>query len=112
MKIVREFYTYSQNATLVLNNPISIQFINCYDGIQVANEGQVTINNVFTLVPYWKSLGLAGSPLIQPNDFASPYFLNLENSINENDVTEYKIRFAGNYPENRLFVIVKYKIDN
>jgi hypothetical protein len=108
--IRREFFVFNTDQTLVLENPLSIQFINCYNGIGATQEGQVIINNTFVLTPYWKSLGFSGSAIIVPAfDSASPYFLNLENNLNEQDATQYTIKFFNNNPSNRLFVIVKYK---
>tara|TARA_R110002126_G_scaffold64116_6_gene164362 strand:- start:337 stop:675 length:339 start_codon:yes stop_codon:yes gene_type:complete len=107
--IKREFFVFNTDSTLVLENPLSVEFINGYNGIAITNEGEVTINNSFVLVPYWKSLGLSGSALLQPPQFASPYFLTLNNNSDEQDTTQYTIRFNNNNTGNRLFVIVKYR---
>jgi hypothetical protein len=107
--IKREIFIFNTDQTLVLENPLSVQFINCYNGILLTNEGEVTINNSFVLIPYWRSLGLSGNTLLQPPQFASPYFLTLENNADEQDTTQYTIRFNNNNTNNRLFVIVKYR---
>lgn len=107
--IKREFFIFNTDQTLVLENPLSVQFINCYNGISITNDGEVTINNSFVLTPFWKTLGLSGNPIIQPPQFASPYLLTLENNEDEQDTTQYTIRFANNNTNNRLFVIVKYR---
>lgn len=108
--IKREFFVFNSDATLVLENPLSVEFINCYNGIAITNEGEVTINNSFVLTPYWRSLGLSGSPLLNPLLFASPYKLTLNNNADEQDTTQYTIRFFNNNnTTNRLFVIVKYR---
>lgn len=108
--IKREFFVFNSDATLVLENPLSVEFINCYTGIAITNEGEVTINNSLVLIPYWRSLGLSGNVLLQPPQFASPYTIKLDNNNNEQDTTQYTIRFNGNViTENRLFVIVKYR---
>jgi hypothetical protein len=108
--IKREFFVFNSDSTLVLENPLSVEFINCYNGILLTNEGDVTINNSLVLTPYWKSLGLSGNVLLQPPQFASPYSIKLENNEDEQDTTQYTIRFFNNNnTTNRLFVIVKYR---
>ena len=107
--IKREFFVFNTDSTLVLENPLSVQFINCYNGISITNEGDVTINNSLVLTPYWKSLGLSGNVLLQPPQFASPYQITLNNNADEQDTTQYTIRFNNNNTANRLFVIVKYR---
>ena len=107
--IKREFFVFNTDSTLVLENPLSVQFINCYNGISITNEGDVTINNSLVLTPYWKSLGLSGNVLLQPPQFASPYKITLNNNADERDTTQYTIRFNNNNTGNRLFVIFKYR---
>jgi hypothetical protein len=107
--IKREFFVFNTDSTLVLENPLSVQFINCYNGISITSEGEVTINNSLVLTPYWKSLGLSGNTLLQPPQFASPYQITLNNNPDEQDTTQYTIRFNNNNTGNRLFVIVKYR---
>lgn len=108
--IKREFFIFSTDQTLVLENPLSIEFVNCYNGAGATQEGQVTINNAFVLTPFWKTLGLSGSAVIIPSsDSSSPYFLTLNNNPDEQDNTQYTIRFFNNSTQNRLFVIVKYR---
>lgn len=107
--IKREFFVFNADSTLVLENPLSIQFINCYNNISITNEGDVTINNSLVLTPYWKSLGLSGNVLLQPPQFASPYQITLNNNADEQDTTQYTIRFNNKSTGNRLFVIVKYR---
>ena len=50
--IRREFFVFSADATLVLENPLSIEFVNCYNGSGATQEGQVTINNSYVLTPF------------------------------------------------------------
>jgi hypothetical protein len=108
--IKREFFVFNSDATLVLENPLSIEFINCYNGTFVSNDGEVVINNTIILTPFWKTLGLSGNPALTPPMFSTPYSLILNNNENEQDTTQYTIRFKGGLiTENRLFVIVKYR---
>jgi hypothetical protein len=108
--IKREFFVFSTDQTLVLENPLSVEFINCYNGVGATQEGQCIINNAFVLTPFWKTLGFSGSAVIVPAfDSASPYQLTLNNNIDEQDTTQYTIRFFNNSTQNRLFVIVKYR---
>jgi hypothetical protein len=110
INIKREFFVFSSDQTLVLENPLSVHFINCYNGAGATQEGQCIINNSMVLTPFWKTLGFSGSAVIVPAfDSASPYELKLENNDNEQDTTQYTIRFFNNSTQNRLFVIVKYR---
>ena len=107
--IKREFFVFSTDSTLVLENPLSVEFINCYNGISITSEGEVTINNSLVLTPFWKTLGLSGNVLLQPPQFSTPYSVKLENNEDEQDTTQYTIRFNNNNTSNRLFVVVKYR---
>lgn len=108
IKTRREFLVFNTNQTLVLENPLSVEFYNFYDLPTINQDGDVTINNTLTLIPYWRSLGLSGSAILSPQFFASLYYFKVENNPNELDVTQYQIRFFNNSTGNKLIVIVKY----
>lgn len=101
-KVRYEFYVFEStastriNQTLVLDNPISVKFINVSSTI----NSQVIINNSYYLNPY-KFLG-------NPLGGQYPFELVLNNNLNEFDVTTYAIRSDF---LTKLVVVAKYFVD-
>ena len=93
IKVRYEFYTFNQNATLVLEDPAEIQFKN----ISTIVGATIILNNSFTLNSVKdNNSGIA----------TFPSELILKNNDNEIDVTSYTIiNPAG---EGVLSVVVKY----
>ena len=91
-----EYFSYSTNQTIVLEEPAEIIFINTG-----AVADRVVINNNLIL----------SSTLATNNGTAQfPSSLTIKMNPNEIDTTNYIIRFVGT-TDPRLYVIVKYYVD-
>jgi hypothetical protein len=108
-KIRYEFLIFNEDTTLILENPLSIVFIN--EGIDpVAPFGNVTINRNLILIPRWRAIASSQSPPLNLTDYFADYKLELYNQPNQVDSTQYTIQFKGGSSAlNRLVVICKYR---
>lgn len=92
-----EYFSYSTNQTIVLEEPAEVIFINTG-----AVADRVVINNNLIL----------SSTLATNSGVAQfPSTFTIKNNINEVDTTNYTIRFIG-ATDPRLYVIVKYYVKN
>jgi hypothetical protein len=89
-KILYEFRQIQTDQILVLDNPASVWFQ------MLGFGGFVTINNNYRLQSFQDSNSPAG---------LFDWQLKLDNNVNELDVTNYVIRFAGT---GSLNIIIKY----
>lgn len=108
-KIRYEFLIFSTDSTLILENPLSVEFINTSPDTNPA-FGDVIINQFIRLVPRWRAIASSLGPALVPFNYSDDYKLTLNNNINEIDVTQYQIRFRSPSLLNRLIVIVKYNV--
>lgn len=91
-EVIYEFKVFTEPATLVLNNPAEITFIN-----QGLGGGICIINNVIRLSP--------SNAVVQGiGDYNDR--IVLRPNLNEQDTTDYNIRWQGAIGE--LIVICKY----
>ena len=88
--ILYEFRQVTTDQILVLDNPASVWFQ------MLGTGGFVTINNIYRLQSYLESNSAAG---------LFDWQLKLDNNVNEIDVTNYVLRFAGT---GSLNLIIKY----
>ena len=90
-EVIYEFKEYTENCTLVLNNPAEITFIN-----QQVGGGLVIINNTIRLAP--------SNTVVQG---IADYYdrITLKPNLDEIDTTDYNIKFTA---PSRLIFICKY----
>ena len=93
IKVRYEFMEFNTPATLVLNEPASLHFIN----VSPAVGQTIIINNTFILDRFIEQ---------QAGTSINPAELKLDNNDNEQDETNYTIRFPAG--DGLLKVIVKY----
>jgi|688.fasta_scaffold987349_2 hypothetical protein len=90
-KILYEIRQIQTDQILVLDKPASVWF-----QVLGAGGGFVIINNLYRLEPFQNSNSALG---------VVDWQLKLDNNVNELDVTNYTIRFAG---ASQLTIIIKY----
>lgn len=108
-KIRYEFLIFNTDSTLILENPLSVEFINTCPDPNPA-FGDVFINKSIRLVPRWRAIASPLGPPLIAGQYSDDYKLTLHNNLNEIDVTQYQIRFRQGTLFNRLIVIVKYNV--
>ena len=90
-KVLYEIRQIETDQILVLDKPASVWF-----QLLGAGGGFVIINNIYRLEPFQNSNSALG---------VVDWQLKLDNNVNELDVTNYTIRFAG---AAQLTIIIKY----
>lgn len=90
-RVLYEIRQIQTDQILVLDNPASVWF-----QLLGAGGGFVIINNIYRLEPFQNSNSAGG---------VVDWQLKLDNNVNELDVTNYTIRFAG---AAQLTIIIKY----
>lgn len=90
-KILYEIRQIQTDQILVLDKPASLRF-----EVLGSAVGFVVINNIYRLQPFLESNSALG---------VANWYLDLNNNVNEIDVTNYNIRFTGPAV---LIVIIKY----
>ena len=108
-KIRYEFLVFNTDSTLILENPLSVEFINNSPEPNPA-FGDCFINKSIRLVPRWRATASPLGPPLSAGQYSVDYKLTLNNNINEIDVTQYQIRFRVGTLFNSLLVIVKYRV--
>jgi hypothetical protein len=90
-RVLYEIRQIQTDQILVLDNPASIRF-----EVLGSAVGFVIINNIYRLQPFLESNSVLGT---------ANWYLELNNNVNELDVTNYNIRFQTT---GVLTIIIKY----
>ena len=90
-RVLYEIRQIQTDQILVLDKPASVRF-----EVLGSAVGFIVINNIYRLQPYLESNSALGT---------ANWYLDLNNNVNELDVTNYNIRFNTTAT---LIIIIKY----